>query len=102
MALKLVEVRGLDLECKVVQVPECPGVDLQYDSSGEVLTFIILIVANLLFNTESVVPCLQYMPVGSQPREDRHLVHLELLQPHEEVVDVTVFALLEYLAENSG
>ena len=41
------------------------------------------------------------MLVGSEACEDRYLVDLQLLQPHEEVVDVTVLPLHDHLRDDS-
>ena len=40
------------------------------------------------------------MSVGGQASEDRHFVDLELLQPHEEVVDIAVLPLHDYLRDH--
>ena len=42
------------------------------------------------------------MTIASQSREDGHLVDLQLLEAHEEVVNVAVLALHDDLCEHSG
>ena len=95
------EVGSLDLQCLVVEHAERLRVDLQDSFSSQILALGPLIVADLFFNSKSIVLCLDDMPVGGQTREDGDFVDLELFQPHKEVVDVTVLSLHDDLRDHS-
>lgn len=98
----MVKVVRLDLATIFVQRLKSLGINLQDSFPDKVLSFALLIVPNLVFNAPLTVVFLDDVSVGSQSSEDWHLVHLEFLQTHEEVVDVAVLSLHHNFSNDSG
>jgi hypothetical protein len=92
---------GLHFETSSLKELESVGVGLQSTIASQVLSFVFFIVANPIFDTPAVVALFHDVFVRPKTCEDRHLVHLVLLQTHEEIVYVSVFALHHNLRECS-
>jgi hypothetical protein len=63
------------------------------------LAFFLFTVADPLFNAPCFIVLAHDVSVRLQPREDRDLVNLKLLESHEEIVNVAVFALHDDLCD---
>lgn len=93
------EIYCLELETGLLEGLECAREGLQGTEASEVLSFCIFIVTDSLLDSPVVVTALHDVFVRLKTGEDRNLVHLVFLQAHEEVIDVTVFALHYNLGE---
>ena len=67
----------------------------------QVLSFVVLVVPDLLFDAESMVTRPHDVFVRFEACKDGNSVDLQLFKAHEEVVDVTVLALHDDLADHS-
>ena len=87
------EIRSLHLDSLAIKSLESLCIYLQDSLPCEVFSFSILVIANLLFNAKLIVVSFDDVLVRGKTSEDWYFIHLKFLEPHEEIIDMTVLAL---------